>query len=134
MKKIILYAIVFFAITISACNKEDANKDVNASIKKLELFNDTFAEFYADGKISTEIAEGEKKSEFDQLKQIGSEYYDLINKINNQVRKEKEAIEEGDNSGKYQDQYSKTLEDNTAEINKAKELFEKNMEIISASK
>ena len=116
-------------IIFSSCKKEDAAKDVNASISKLSYFNETFEEFYADGEISTE-ANGEEKSEYDKLKKIGSEYYDLINKINNQVKKEKEDREEGKKVKNYEEAYKKALKDNNEKIEAVFKEFQKNLKIL----
>ena len=129
MKKILLYIPIILLISLSSCKKEDASKDVNASISKLVYFNEIFKEFYSDGNISTE-ATGEEKSEYAKLKKIGGEYYDLMNKINNQVKKEKEALADGDEIDNYEDAYKKALKDNEDKINKVTEEFQKNIEIL----
>ena len=129
MKKLFLYLPIILIIIVSSCKKEDATKDVNASISKLSYFNETFEEFYADGKISTE-ANGEEKSEYDKLKKIGSEYYDLINKINNQVKKEKEDREEGKKVKNYEEAYKQALKDNNEKIEEVFKEFQKNLAIL----
>ena len=129
MKKILLYLPIILIVSLTSCKKEDAGKDVNASISKLVYFNETFNELYADGKISTE-ATGEEKSEYSKLESIGSEYYDLMNKINNQVKKEKEALAEGDEIDNYEEAYKKALKDNEEKINTVTTEFQKNLEIL----
>jgi len=77
-------------IVFASCKKEDAVKDVESTINKLNYFNETFNTFYADGVISKESQKEDEKSEFEKLKSIATEYYDLMNKINNTCKDDKE--------------------------------------------
>ena len=128
MKKIlILSGIIALAFTFSSCKKEDANKDVDDCIKKLNYFNETFIDFNQDGVISRDTLETEKKSEYDKLKKIASEYYEMMNKINSQIEDEKERLEKGKKIKGYEKEYKKALIEKQSEIDKSTASFEENL-------
>ncbi|HBS86208.1 MAG: hypothetical protein A2W91_09445 [Bacteroidetes bacterium GWF2_38_335] len=119
MKKItkILLAGVL-CLFLASCSKKDAVKDLDFSLKKLEVFNEKFDELFKDGVISTE-AKGDEKSEYDQLKTLAGEYYESINKINT-------ALKEGDED--YVAAHKKALEEKQADIDKLTAKFMENLE------
>lgn len=128
MKKT-LYLIGIFALVLSftACNKVEADKDVDNSINKMKQFNELFDKFYEDGVISKEAKDDKEESEFDQLKAVANEYYEIINKINNQIKEDKENVERGKESNNYEEAYKKALDDRKADIEEATKAFEANL-------
>jgi hypothetical protein len=123
MKKL-TYLITAFALLIflSSCNKIEADKDVDNCINKLNQFNKNFEKFYEDGIISKDTLENEESSEYDKLNKLASEYYDLVNNINNQLDSEKNKKAE-----EYKEAHQKALENKGDEINSATALFEENL-------
>ena len=134
MKKILLYLPIVLLLALVSCSKEEASKDFESSISKLNSFNETFEKFYEDGIISKEKPEGQDYSEYEKLKKIGSEYYDSINKINNQISKEKESLEKGKKIKGYEESYKQVLKKNETRVNEITTLFQKNIEILNKSK
>lgn len=131
MKKLfILGLITMLSFSLTSCDKEDPSKDVNNAIAKLSYFNETFEKLFEDGKISKE---GGDESEFKQLRQISSEYYELINKINDKVAEENERILKKKKIDNYNEGYKKALKEKQSEIDAAVALFEANMEKLKAS-
>ncbi len=125
MKK--TYLILFvIAVLFSSCKKEDALKDVGNAISKMTYFNETFDTFFEDGIIETEGV-GEEDSEYDKLKGIATEYYDIMNKINNNIKLEKEKLEKGKKIDNYEEKYLETIKEKEDEILKATKLFEENL-------
>ncbi|HOY39145.1 MAG: hypothetical protein KBB11_02030 [Bacteroidales bacterium] len=128
MKKILYLSIaVVLTLSIASCKKYDVAKDVDMSILKLNQFNDKFAEFYKDEVISKDTLENEKSSEFDQLKKIAGEYYEIINKINSQIKEDQERVKNGKKSKGYEDDYKKALSEKNDAIEKSTGLFIENM-------
>ncbi|MCP4178738.1 MAG: hypothetical protein GY756_13315, partial [bacterium] len=112
MKNIIkITLIVLISGILFSCKKPDAKKDVKDTIIKLKQFNNKFNELYTDGQISKDTIEGSDKSEYDELKKIASEYYDVMNRVNNAKNEEKE-----DNKDKYTKEYESLLEEKKSEI------------------
>lgn len=126
MKKI--YLIPFALIILfSSCKKDDASKDVETAIAKINYFNETFAILYEDGVISTEAPNKDEKSEYDQLKKIAAEYYDMMNKINSNIEEEKEKLKKGKKIDNYEATYLSIVKEKNEEISKATQLFEENL-------
>jgi seryl-tRNA synthetase len=123
MKKL-TYLITAFALLIflSSCNKIEADKDVDNCINKLNLFNNDFEKFYEDGVISKDTLDNEESSEYDKLNKLASEYYELVNNINNQLDSEKNK-----KAQEYKEAHQKALENKDEEINSATALFEENL-------
>lgn len=132
MKKIILFAFIGLALVFTSCGKEDAPKDVDNCIKKLNFFNEKFADFNSDGIISKEAISNKEKSEFAQLKKIATEYYELINKVNAQIAEEKERIAKGKKTKDYQGKYQKALDDMRGDLEPVTNQFLSNMEILKS--
>lgn len=129
MKKFLILGLVAVAFVFTSCNKENATEDVDKAIKKLEYYNETFADFYSDGVIDTVQVDKKTKSEAERLKKIATEYYEMINKINSNVKDEREDVEKGKKSKGYEDAYKAALEAKAEEMNAAYELFAKNVAI-----
>lgn len=130
MKKILILLPIVL-ILFSSCDKREPVKDVDACVKKINLFNTTFEKFNADGVISHEKT-GEKDSEYDQLKKYAREYYEAMNKINDNIAEEKKEIkeEEGEASttiGVYEKTYKEEIEKRKTDIDKATQLFINNL-------
>jgi peptidoglycan hydrolase CwlO-like protein len=136
MKKLLVLSAIAIAVVLSSCSKLEPNKDVENCINKLNYFNTQFAEYYADGVISTEKNLGKRKdkSEYDNLKSIASEYYELVNKINSTVEEEAEKKEKGKKIEDYEVNYKKEVANRSADIQKATKLFEENLMKLEASK
>jgi hypothetical protein len=130
MKNIVIVAFVLLAISFTACKKQDANKDVESSVKSLELFNKKFADFYSDGVISRDTLEGEDKSEYDHVKKLATQYYESVNKINKNIKEEKEKAEKGKKIDNYEENYQKALEEYKDRIDKSSQEFMLNLEKI----
>jgi len=135
MKKLTILSLVILAFSFTACDKENANKDVENCINKLNHFNTTFNEYNADGVISKEKNLGKRKdqSEFGNLKKIASEYYELMNKINSNIADEKEALEKGKKIDDYEKKYRESIMTSKSEIEKATSIFNKNIEEMKAA-
>lgn len=127
MKKILILGMIFTAFIFTACEKEDANKDVENAINQLKIFNKTFDELYADGKISKEAKTEDEDSEYDKLKKLAGNYYEAINKINKSVQKEKDLIEDGKTIENYDERYQEALKTHKDEIDKHTAIFEENL-------
>ncbi len=128
MKKIIsILSLVAITFMFVSCDKVEADKDVEKCILKLNQFNEKFAELYADNVISRDTVSGKELSEYDELEKIATEYYELMNKINSQIKDEKEKAEKGKKTKGYEEAYNKALEDNKEEIEKSTTLFEQNI-------
>ncbi|HXK81306.1 MAG TPA: hypothetical protein PLO05_04020 [Bacteroidales bacterium] len=125
-KTLYLIGIITLALSITSCNKVDADKDVDNSINKMKQFNELFDKLYEDGVISKE-AEGKEDSEFDQLKTLANDYYEIINSINNQIKEDKENVEKGKKSNNYEEAYKKALEDRKTDIEEVTKVFEANL-------
>ncbi len=127
MKKILIILLPLALILLSSCNKQEPAKDLDTCVKKLHIFNKTFADFNADGVISKEKV-GKKDSEYAQLKKIANEYYEALNKVNDNIAEEKEKIKKGDAKiNEYETAYKQELEKRKAEIEKATSLFMENL-------
>lgn len=127
MKKTLLYIpLVLVMILFASCKKEDAAKDVENAINKLIVFNNTFDELYADGVISKEAPNEDEDSEYDKLKQIASQYYETMNKINRTVEEEAEDLKDGE-VNEYEAEYKKVVEEKASEIEEATKKFEENL-------
>ncbi len=128
MKKIFLL-LPLVLIFLTSCDKKNAVKDVDDSLKKINAFNATFEKMYTDSIISTKsLTKDEADSEYEQLKKIANEYYKSINKINDNIAKEQKKVEAGDKKkAKYKEAYLKALSDKKAEIDEATKLFEHNL-------
>jgi effector-binding domain-containing protein len=128
MKKIV-YLLIFVSMTLSmvSCKKDDAQKDVDICITKLNLFNTKFAELYTDAVISKDTLENQTLSEYDALKKIASEYYEIMNKINTNIEKEIVLTSEGKETEGYEAAYKAALETKKAEIQQVTSLFEQNI-------
>lgn len=124
MKKILILCVLTLAVGFASCNKEEPSKDVEVSIKKLNYFNQSFDEFMSDGVISRDTVAGEKSSEYDKVKKTATEYYELINKINGQIKDEHKRIEKGKKIHNYEEKYNKALEEKKSEIDAAVAGFE----------
>ncbi|MBN2892596.1 MAG: hypothetical protein JXL97_12080 [Bacteroidales bacterium] len=127
MKKIFLYIPFILVLLFASCKKEDAAKDVENALNKLAYFNEKFEELYVDGVISTEAPNEDEKSEFDQLKKIASEYYEIMNKINSNIEEEKEDLEKGKSIDDYEKNYNELLKEKQAVINELTMKFEENL-------
>lgn len=124
MKKILIYIpIVFMVLFASSCKEDDAGKDVDAIINKLKQFNDTYKKFAVDGISKGNEEKEDEKSEFNKLKKIANEYYDLMNKANKQIKNEK--AENG--TSKYEVEFKKAIDEKKAKIKEATDLFIANM-------
>jgi predicted transcriptional regulator len=134
MKNIFVIGLIALAFSFTACDKEDAAKDVDYCIKKLNQFNTEFAEMYEDGLISKDTIEGEENSEYDQIKKLASQYYELVNKINSNIEEEKELAEKGKKTEGYEEAYNQTLKEREEDITKAVELFEENLKKLEGEK
>ena len=130
MKNIVIVVLVLMAVSFTACKKQDPNKDVEASVKSLELFNKKFVEFYSDGVISKDTLEGQDKSEYDQVKKLATQYYESVNKINKNIKEEKEKAEKGKKIHNYEEKYQKALEEYKDRIDKGSQEFIMNLEKI----
>lgn len=134
MKKLVyIIGLVAFSLMLVSCDKEAADKDVENCIKKLELFNTTFDKLYSDGIISKDTLENQKSSEFDQLELIASEYYDIINKINSNIKDEHEDLEKGKKIDNYEEAYKTALDAQKDNINSATQIFQENMSKINST-
>lgn len=135
MKNILVLGLVMLTVLFSSCDREKPSKDVENSINKLNYFNETFAEYYQDGVISKENTLGARmdKSEYDNLKTIAAEYYELINKINSNISEEAELAAEGKKIDNYEVDYQKEISSRSADIEAATILFHENLAIIKAS-
>ena len=136
MKKIIyFFVIVALSLTTIACSKQNAVEDVERSIAKLNQFNSTFEKFYNDGVIDGINTKGDKNkdedSEYNQLKKLAEEYYELINRINSNINEDKENVKKGKKSNGYEEKYKKAIESKKDEIEKATDLFIKNLSILN---
>ncbi len=129
MKNNILNILVLLALTlfISSCSENDANEAVQDSIKKLELFNKQFDIYYQDGVISKELADGNKQSEYAHLKKIASEYYELINGINDLIKEERKDLEDGKSVEGFEQAYKDALKKHENAIKNATDAFSKNL-------
>ena len=125
-KTLYLIGIIILALSITSCNKVEADKDVDNSINKMKQFNELFDKLYEDGVISKE-AEDKEDSEFDQLKALANDYYEIINSINNQIKEDKENVERGKKSNNYEEAYKKALDDRKTDIEKVTKAFEANL-------
>ncbi len=106
MKKILLIIVsLFLLFSLTSCKKEDATKDFENSIEKLKYFNTQFETYYADGVISKKSSGKGEVSEFDDLKKIATEYYELMNKINRTVEAEREDLKDGQTVSEYEKLY-----------------------------
>ena len=124
LKVIILSLVV---LSFSSCkDKMNAEKDVNACVSKLKQFNTKFEEFNKDGVISKD---GDK-SEFNKLKKIAAGYYEAVNKINSNIKDEKEAKAAGEEIKGYEEAYKKNLQDRNSEIEPLVEKFKANIEAL----
>lgn len=133
MKKIIgILCLVSLTLAFASCSKVEADKDVESSINKLNQFNDKFAELYKDGVISTDTVADKENSEYDELSTLANEYYEIMNKINSQIKEEKEKAEKGKKVKGYEEAYKKALEANKDDIESATVLFELNISKINA--
>ena len=136
MKKITYFlAIAVLSLMTVACSKQNAVEDVDLSISKLNQFNSTFEKFNQDGVIDginpTKNKEENKDSEYRQLKKLAEEYYELINRINSNIKKDKERISKGKKSNGYEEKYIQAIESKKDEIAKATDLFIKNLNILN---
>ncbi|MBN2891631.1 MAG: hypothetical protein JXL97_07180 [Bacteroidales bacterium] len=128
MKKILIYLPLILAMMVlSSCKKEDAAKDLQKVIDKINYFNTTFEGFYSDGVISTEKPDDDTPSEYEKLKEIASQYYDMMNKINSNIADEKDDLDDGQTIGEYEQQYIDLLSQRNAEIIEITTLFEDNL-------
>lgn len=134
MKNILVLGLVMLTVLLSSCDKQKPSKDVENSINKLNYFNETFTEYYQDGVISKENTLGQRmdKSEYDNLKTIATEYYELINKINSNISEEAELAAEGKKIDNYEQNYQKELAAREADILAATKKFHANLAIIEA--
>ncbi len=124
--KIIIVLIACLSLGLTSCKKEDAHKDVDGLIKKMNYFCKKYEEFNADGVISKEAKSKKEESEYAQLKKIAQGYYEAMNKINKNVQKEQEKIEKGKNPKKlkgYTASYKSAIEEKRAEIDEATQKF-----------
>ncbi len=124
--KIIIVLIACFSLGLTSCKKEDAHKDVDGLIKKMNYFCKKYEEFSADGVISKEAKSKKDESEYVQLKKIAQGYYEAMNKINKNVQKEQEKLEKGKNPKKlkgYGESYQSALKEKNAEIEEATKKF-----------
>ena len=116
MKKILILSLISLAFVFTSCDRDKADEDVETAIKQLNLFNNTFEEMYADGVISKEAPNEKEKSEYDKLKKLASQYYETMNKINKNVKEEKDRVTEGKESHGYEEAYKEAIEANKADI------------------
>ncbi|MGQ1908411.1 hypothetical protein ACT3CE_01350 [Marinifilum sp. RC60d5] len=121
-----IFSIIILSLFFVACGKVEAEKDVTNCINKLNRFNNLYSTLSVDGVISKEKV-GEEDSEFDQLKKVASEYYELVNKINSDIQEEKEKAEKGKKIKGYEKKYQEVLKAKHSEIEKATKLFEDNL-------
>jgi len=128
-------AIAVLSLLTIACSKQNALEDVELSIAKLNQFNSTFENFYKDGVIEgINLKKGEKKdanSEYNQLKKLAEEYYELINRINSNIKEDKENVNKGKKSNGYEEKYKKAIESKKDEIEKVTDLFITNLNILN---
>lgn len=129
MKKLInIFFLVVIAVAVISCGKKhDANKDVDSCIIKLKYFNNTFSEKYKDSIISRDTADNKGSSEYDDLKKIANEYYELMNSINSAISDEKKAKAEGKKISGYEKLYIQALEERKEEIDRETVLFMDNL-------
>lgn len=127
MKKILILGMIFTAFIFTSCQKEDANKDVKSAISQLNIFNKTFDEYNQDGVISKDTLAAEDDSEFDRLKELASQYYETINKINKNVQKEVEILKKGKKIENYDERYKDALKANQDEIDEQTSIFKENL-------
>jgi protein subunit release factor B len=125
-KALYMIGIFAFALTFTSCNKVEADKDVDNSINKMKQFNELFDKLYEDGVISKE-AKDKEESEFDQLKAVANEYYEIINKINNNIKEDNENVERGKKSNNYEEAYKKALDERKDDIKEVTKIFEDNL-------
>ncbi len=130
MKKVLLYLpLMLIMFTFTSCKKQNAEKDLENAINKLNFFNQKFDEFYQDGVISKKAANDNESSEYDQLKRIATEYYELINKINKTVADIDAKLKDGEEN-KYRTAYVAATKKREAEIDKVFDEFKQNVEKI----
>lgn len=128
MKKILIYLPFILAMMVfSSCKKEDAAKDLQKVIDKINYFNSTFEDFYSDGVISTEKPDADTPSEYEKLKEIASQYYEMMNKINSNITDERDDLDDGQTIGEYEQKYIDLLSQRNAEIVEITTLFEDNL-------
>ena len=130
MKNILIISILALAFAFTSCDRDKADEDVDTAIVQLEQFNNKFVEYNKDGVISRDTLEGESKSEYDKLKKIASQYYETMNKINKNVKTEKEELIEGKKTHGYEEVYNEALKANEAKIEEQSKLFIENLEKI----
>lgn len=128
MKKILYLSFaVILTLSLASCKKYDVAKDVDLCILKLNQFNDKFAELNKDEVISRDTLVNEQNSEFDQLKKIAGEYYEILNKINSQIADDQERVKDGKESKGYEDTYKKIISDKSDVLEKSTSLFIENI-------
>lgn len=128
MKKLFIYIPLIIAMmTLTSCKKEDAAKDLQNVIDKINYFNTTFETLYADGVISTEKPDDDTPSEYEQLETIASQYYDMMNKINSNIADEKDDLDDGQTIGEYEQLYLDLLAEKDAELVEITTKFEDNL-------
>lgn len=121
-----IFSVIILSLFFVACGKIEVEKDVNNCINKLNRFNNLYTTFSQDGVISKEKTD-KNDAEFDQLKKVASEYYELVNKINSEITKEKEKLKKGKKIKGYEKKYQEILKAKQTEIEKATKLFEENL-------
>lgn len=124
MKKL-LYIISLAALVISSssCKKEEAAKDIENSLTKLSVFNNKFQELYSDSIITKDGI----NSEFEQLKSLAADYYEVMNKINGHIEEERKAKEKGESIDGYEDAYKTALKEKESIIEKTTTEFIENL-------
>lgn len=123
MKNILVITlVVILSTSLFSCKKNDAKKDIDTGIVKLKQFNNKFNELYTDGQISRDTLEGKESSEYDELKQISAEYYEVVNKINGAIEKETKKKKD-----KYTKKYKELLEEKKGEIDDVTSKFNENL-------
>ncbi len=114
-------------LSFISCKKENPVKDLDNAVNKIKAFNTKFEEFYSDGIISKESSSEKEKSEYETLKKIATQYYDIMNKINTNIKLEKKDLNKGETIGKYQAEYERLVKEREKEIKEITEIFNENL-------
>lgn len=125
-KKIIakLSILLFLLLAISCSSEVEAEKDVESLITKLTQFNEDFEDYYSDNAID--------ESEQERLYSTATDYYNIMNKINSKIKKEKEGVENGKPANGYEKLYQKAISENESTIMEEVTKFEQNMLILES--
>ncbi len=120
MKKLLYISLIFILFFVSCKKEYDIQKELETAINKMSYFNETFDKAYADGTITKDDTED---CEYNKLKKIASEYYGIMDKMNNSIKEDIEAGREN----KLEEQYKKLLQEKDAEIQETTKKFLDNL-------